>query len=94
MKFSWDENKNAINKEKHGISFEVAKLVFDDPLHISIQDRHENGEERWQTLGVINGVTILVVAHGIYEEHNEEIIRLISARKATKRERSSYEKAH
>lgn len=94
MKFSWDENKNTINKDKHGISFETAKLVFEDPLHISIQDRHENGEERWQTLGVINGVTVLLVAHGVYEDNNIEIIRLISARKATKHERYCYEKAH
>ena len=54
MKFRWDENKNAINKAKHGISFETAKLVFNDPFHISIQDHHKNGEERWQTLGLIN----------------------------------------
>ncbi|SJM94312.1 BrnT family toxin [Crenothrix polyspora] len=84
MKFSWDENKNTINKDKYSISFETAKLVFEDPLHISIQDRHENGEERWQTLGVINGVTVLLVAHGVYKDNNIEIIRLISARKATK----------
>jgi uncharacterized DUF497 family protein len=59
MKFRWDENKNAINKAKHGISFETAKLVFNDPFHISIQDRHENGEERWQTLGLINGLAVI-----------------------------------
>jgi uncharacterized DUF497 family protein len=94
MKFSWDENKNSINKAKHGISFETAKLVFEDPLHISIQDRQENGEERWQTLGTINGVTVLLVAHGVYEENNRVIIRLISARKATKHERFCYEKTH
>jgi uncharacterized DUF497 family protein len=41
MQFTWDEHKNAINKAKHGVSFETAKLVFNDPLHISIQDRHE-----------------------------------------------------
>jgi uncharacterized protein len=93
MKFSWDENKNLINKAKHGISFEIAKLVFDDPLHISIQDRHENGEERWQTLGLIDDLVILLVAHTIHEKDSVEI-RLISARKATKRERSIYEKAH
>jgi len=94
MKFTWDENKNAINKTKHGISFETAKLVFNDPLHISIQDRYENGEDRWQTLGVINGIAVVLVAHASYEENHVEIIRIISARKATQQERKSYEQAH
>lgn len=76
MKFRWDENKNAINKTKHGISFETAKLVFNDPFHISIQDRHENSEERWQTLGLINGLVVILVAHSVYEENNAEIIRI------------------
>lgn len=94
MKFTWDEHKNAINKAKHGVSFETAKLVFNDPLHISIQDRHENGEHRWQTLGLINGLLVLLVAHTIHEENNIEMIRIISARKATKQERGCYEQAH
>jgi uncharacterized DUF497 family protein len=94
MKFTWDNNKNAINKAKHGISFDTAKLVFDDPFHISIQDRHENGEERWQTLGLINNQVVLLVAHTVYEENNTDVIRIISARKATKQERSRYEYAH
>jgi uncharacterized DUF497 family protein len=77
-------NKNATNKIKHGVDFETATFVFDDPLHVSIQDRHENGEERWQTLGLVNNVVVLLVAHSIIEENNAEIIRIISARKATK----------
>jgi uncharacterized DUF497 family protein len=94
MKYTWDINKNAINKAKHGISFDTAKLAFDDPFHISLQDRHENGEERWQTLGLINNQVVLLVAHTVYEENNMETIRIISARKATKQERSRYEYAH
>ena len=94
MKFIWDENKNATNKIKHGIDFETAKFVFNDPLHVSIQDRHENDGERWQTLGLVNNVVVLLVAHSIIEENNAEIIRIISARKATKHERNHYEKAH
>lgn len=94
MQFTWDENKNTINKLKHGISFETAKLVFNDPLHISIQDRYENGEQRWQTLGLINGIVVILVAHCIDEENTVEIIRIISARKATKQERLCYEQAH
>jgi uncharacterized protein (DUF4415 family) len=50
--FSWDEEKNKRNQRKHGISFEAAKLVFEDPLHISRQDRTEDGERRWQTIGM------------------------------------------
>ena len=92
-KFTWDENKNTINKAKHGISFETARLVFNDPLHISIQDRYENGEERWQTLGFINDVAVVLVAHSLFEKNGTEIIRIISARKATKQERVCYEQA-
>lgn len=47
--FEWDEAKNRKNQKKHDVSFETASLVFDDPLRISIQDRHTDGEERWQT---------------------------------------------
>ena len=52
MRFAWDENKNRSNQRKHGVSFETAKLVFDDPLHLTRLERIENGEERWQTLGL------------------------------------------
>lgn len=94
MKFIWDENKNALNKAKHGISFETAQLVFNDPLHFSRQDRHENGEERWQTLGLIHGIAVVLVAHCVEYEQTVETIRIISARKATKPERVCYEQAH
>jgi uncharacterized protein (DUF4415 family) len=49
--FSWDEAKNRLNQRKHGVSFELAKLVFDDPLQVTRQDRTEAGERRWQTRG-------------------------------------------
>jgi Ribonuclease toxin, BrnT, of type II toxin-antitoxin system len=52
MRYEWDENKNDSNLEKHGLSFETASLVFDDPNALSIPDRIENGEERWQTIGM------------------------------------------
>ena len=45
MRFVWDEVKNRANKAKHGVRFEIAKLVFDDPLHVSVPDRHERGQE-------------------------------------------------
>lgn len=64
-------------------------LVFDDPLHVSVPDRELEGEPRWQTIGMVGGAHILLVAHTVDEE--AELIRIISARKATRRERSIYE---
>jgi len=96
LRFEWDEAKNLSNQRKHdGVSFEEARQVFFDPLHISVQDRIENGEQRWQTLGAIPNLVILVVAHTYTEEDAEggpvEVIRIISARRATPRERRRYE---
>ena len=93
MQFTWDERKNRANRRKHGISFETAVLVFEDPDHLSIQDREVEGELRWQTIGMVQGKQILLVAHTLSEsvrEVNEEVIRIISARKATPQERSIY----
>ena len=73
-----------------GIGFGTAARVFDDPLHLSVQDRIEEGEERWQTLGMIGPVVVLV-AHAWFEDEDGEVIRIISARKATRRERLAYE---
>ena len=96
FRFTWDEAKNLSNQKKHdGIGFEISARVFSDPLHLMMQDRIEEGEERWQTLGVVHGVTVLLVAHTITEETEGhapvEIIRIISARRATRRERKHYE---
>jgi uncharacterized protein len=93
LQFTWDERKNRANRRKHGISFETAALVFDDPYHLSTQDREVEGELRWQTIGMVQGKQILLVAHTLSElvhEVNEEVIRIISARKATLQERSIY----
>lgn len=93
---TWDEDKNLSNQRKHhGLSFEVAARVFLDPLHLSVQDRIENGEQRWQTLGQVGSVTVILVAHTFTEEgpidEPVEVIRIISARVATRRERMRYE---
>jgi len=93
MKFAWDENKNQINQSKHKVSFETAQHVFDDPLHVSRQERDENGEQRWQTIGMVHGVVVLLVAHTVTENDGEETIRIISARKADKTERRIYEQS-
>ena len=91
MQFSWENEKNRTNKRKHGISFDAAKLVFDDPLHITLQNCFINGEMRWQTIGMINGIAIILVVHTVVDD---EHMRLISARKATKQERMIYEKSN
>jgi len=92
MRFDWDERKNRQNRTKHCISFETARLVFKDPHALSIQDRYDNGEERWQTIGHVAQAVILLVAHTFSDKENaEEVVRIISARKATPRERKIYE---
>ncbi len=92
MRFEWDEAKARINKAKHRVSFETAVRVFDDPYHLSRLERHEAGEERWQTLGLVEGVVVLLVVHTYRSgEEGEETIRIISARKATRKERWEYE---
>ena len=90
MQFEWDEEKSNANKAKHGLSFELARFVFDDCYHLSLPDDFPE-EERWRTVGLVNGVLILLVVHTLEEENNEEIIRIISARKATRHEREAYE---
>lgn len=93
MKFEWNEIKNRANIDKHGISFEEAKDVFEDPLHISKLDfRFNYFEERWITIGSSKKTKILVVANLFFTNDGEEIIRIISARKANKKEREYYEK--
>ena len=89
--FEWDEAKNQKNQKKHDVSFETASLIFDDPLRISMQDRHTNGEERWQTIGMVKGVLMLLVAHTIIDEDECEVIRIISAREVSRAERDKYE---
>ena len=95
VKFTWDESKNLSNQRKHSLDFELAARVFLDPLHLSVQDRIENGEQRWQTLGQIEGIAVSLVAHTFTEEGPTdapvEVIRIISARPATRRERKRYE---
>jgi len=93
MKYEWNEEKNISNQKKHGISFDEAKEVFEDVLQISKLDQRFNDfEERWITIGTTSKYKILVVANLFFTDEGEEIIRIISARKANKKERESYEK--
>ncbi|MBU2811793.1 BrnT family toxin [Acidithiobacillus thiooxidans] len=90
--FEWDDRKAEANFNKHGIRFEEAALVFNDPFALSEQDRIENGEQRWQTIGMSGSCLMLLVAHTVcYEEQSIEIVRIISARRVNKKERRRYE---
>jgi len=92
VRWTWDAEKNRVNKIVHGIGFDTAKLVFDDPLAMTRDDPHPDGD-RWQTVGVIGTVAVFVV-HTWPEAQaggGEELGRIISARKATSHERRAYE---
>lgn len=93
--FEWDEAKARTNQQKHQVSFEIAARVFADPFAITHQDRIENGEQRWQTLGVVEGYLLLLVAHTFRdEEDGSEVVRIVSARRADKKERKIYEQGN
>ena len=92
ISFEWDEDKAQANLKKHHVSFEIAARVFLDPLALACQDRIENGEYRWQTLGMVDGCLLLLVAHTVRQDEDSEVIRIISARKAGKKEQIHYEK--
>ena len=95
LRFEWDQAKNLSNQRKHGVSFEKASAVFFDPLYVAVQERIEDGEPRWQTLGMVEDLLLLTVSHTVREESDEgtavEVIRIISARQATRKERRRYE---
>ena len=86
MKFEWDERKNQINIGKHGFDFADAYRIFDLPL-LSALDERDYGEERWISIGMLDGRIIVVV----YTEPDENTIRIISLRKALSHERRRYE---
>ena len=89
IKFEWDSNKNEINKKKHHVSFEEAKTVFYDEEALLIEDpEHSQEEDRFILLGFSLKANLLVVCH-CYRE-SESVIRIISARKATRPESRQY----
>ena len=89
--FEWDPVKANSNISKHGVSFELATLVFADPNAIVEQDRIEDGEIRWKIIGLVGGLTLFFVAHTVREQDGTEVIRIISARRADRKERRRYE---
>jgi uncharacterized DUF497 family protein len=88
--FDWDSEKARTNFLKHGVTFDDATAVWDDPLHLIRFDRIEAGEERRHTLGMVAGVVLLLVVHTYIGEADDKI-RIIGARKATRPERRAYE---
>jgi len=88
MEFHWDDRKSKSNKTKHGISFEEARSVFlDEYARLKHDPDHSIDENRYLLLGISSSLRILVVVHTVIED---DIIRLISARKATRRESKQY----
>ncbi len=88
MKFEWDEDKNRQNIAKHGVSFELAKQIFDGFTIDTIDDRFAYEEMRELSLGMVGNVTILAVVH----TDREGLCRIISARQADRKEKKRYEK--
>lgn len=89
--FEWDDRKNALNKQKHGVSFQEAVIVFVDENALVLPDtEHSYAENRFVILGLSSAMRILVVCHCYREQSN--VIRIVSARKATKDERLQYER--
>ncbi|MER8694038.1 BrnT family toxin [Mesorhizobium opportunistum] len=90
LRFEWDLEKASSNLRKHGVSFETAVSIFSDPFALTEQDRVEDGEYRWQTTGAVDDMLVLLIAHVDREEDGMEVIRIISARRATTREKKRY----
>jgi uncharacterized DUF497 family protein len=88
MEFEWDPDKATSNRAKHGVSFELAMRVWDDPLREEAEDRIIDGEMRWRTFGVVEGFLLLIVVN---TQPDETRVRIISARRATPQERRRYE---
>lgn len=89
MKFEWDEEKNRENVEKHGLSFTDASEIFAAPMLAAPDTRQDYGEDRWVAIGFLKNFVVVVV----YTEREEDVIRVISLRKALKHERTRFEEA-
>jgi uncharacterized DUF497 family protein len=95
MRFGWDERKGKQNLAKHDVDFQTAELVFDDPYAVAIRDpAHVGEEDGYIALGEVGPSAVLFFVHTWFADQGEEVIRLISARAATGKERRSYEETH
>ena len=89
LRFAWDERKEVANRRKHGVSFAEAETVFSDEFALLVDDPdHSSDEDRFALLGLSSRMRTLVVVHCFREQAT--VIRIISARKATRRERDVY----
>jgi uncharacterized DUF497 family protein len=88
MYFEWDDSKSAANINKHGIDFRDAIDMFNHPMLIAIDERFMYGEELWTAIGLMREMVGVVV----YTERRESVVRIISARKATRKEVKLYER--
>ena len=86
MEFVWDEQKAKLNLAKHGVDFETAKGVFGDPNALIELDEDDPSEERWRAIGLVEGSVLFVV----FTERDENLIRIISARRANRHEQDRY----
>ena len=92
LRFEWDPAKARSNQREHDVSLEDAIHVFDDPHALFELDRADESRElRWHAIGLIAEAVVVLVAHTIRENAEDEIVRLISARRATRQERRRYE---
>ena len=93
MKFEWDKNKEKFNIQKHGVTFEQASYVFSDQFALNkFDEEHSTAEDRWVLLGKSLNETLLLVVHTFRDNNGTEFVRIISARKATKKEKQAYQK--
>lgn len=92
--YEWDENKNRINRRKHGISFEQAAEVFEDEHQLTVEDETAQDEMRYQTIGLVAsaGKLAVVVSTIRFGNDGKEVIRIISARRPERHEREAYER--
>lgn len=89
MRFVWDRRQNQVNIEKHGLDFADAVRVFESPLLVNLDNRQDYGEERWIGIGLLDMRVVVIV----FTEPENNLIRIISLRKATSDERKKYEQA-
>lgn len=88
MRLEWDEHKNQVNIRKHGLDFVDAWEMFTMPMLVAVDDREDYEEERWIGVGLLKALVAVVV----YVERDEDVIRIISLRKALSHERAKYER--
>ena len=86
MKYTWDESKNRINRQKHGIDFADVPAMFDSPMVTFLDQKKAYGEDRWVGIGWLNDILAVVV----FAETDTQIVRIISARKANRHEQHIY----